>query len=50
MFVGDVVTKPAVPPLIDAARRLGCRTQTGGGMFDAVGELIVDFLLAEGAR
>ena len=47
-FVGDVVTKPAVPPLIEAARRIGCGTSTGGDMFAAVAGLIVDFLLADG--
>jgi len=47
-FVGDVVTKPAVPPLIEAARRVGCRTSTGGDMFATVAGLIADFLLAEG--
>jgi shikimate 5-dehydrogenase len=48
-FVGDVVTRPAVPPLADAARRAGCRTSTGGDMFDAVAGLIADFLLGDGA-
>lgn len=43
-FVGDVVTWPAVPPLIEHARGIGCRTQTGLDMFAAVGELIADFL------
>ena len=47
-FVGDVVTRPAVPPLIEAARRIGCATSTGGDMFGAVAELITDFLLADG--
>lgn len=47
-FVSDVVTKPAVPPLIQAARDLGCRTSTGTDMFAAVAVLIVDFLLADG--
>ena len=47
-FVGDVVTMPAVPPLIAAARRRGCPTSTGSDMFAAVSVLIVDFLLADG--
>ena len=47
-FVGDVVTKPASPPLVVAARRIGCRTSTGGDMFAAVAGLMVDFLLADG--
>jgi shikimate dehydrogenase len=47
-FVADVVTKPAVPPLVDAARRIGCGTSTGADMFAAVSGLIVDFLLADG--
>jgi len=44
MFVADVITKPAVTPLIEAARRTGCATEGGGGMFAAVSALIVDFL------
>lgn len=48
MFVGDVITAPAVTPLIEAARRLGCRTQVGGGMFAAVRDLMLSFLLEEG--
>jgi shikimate 5-dehydrogenase len=47
-FVGDVVTRPAVPPLIAAARAAGCRTSTGSDMFAAVAVLIVDFLVADG--
>jgi shikimate dehydrogenase len=45
MFVGDVITAPAVTPLLEAARRIGCGTQVGGGMFAAVKELMVAFLL-----
>ncbi len=44
-FVSDVVTVPAVPPLIEAARARGCGTLTGSGMFEAVRRLIVDFYL-----
>ena len=47
-FVGDVITVPAVTPLIAAARARGCGTQIGTGMFAAVCEHIVDFLLAAG--
>ena len=47
-FVADVVTKPAVPPLIAAARAIGCGTSSGADMFAAVAVLIVDFLLADG--
>lgn len=47
-FVADVVTKPAVPPLIEKAREIGCGTSTGADMFAAVSDLIVDFLLADG--
>ena len=46
MFVGDVVTGPALTPLIEAARRAGCLTQTGNGMFDAGAKLVADFMLA----
>lgn len=48
MFVGDVITVPAVSPLIEAARVRGCRTQTGVGMFASVLELMVNFLLEDG--
>lgn len=44
-FVGDVVTKPAVPPLIEAARARGLATMTGTGMFEAVCERMVAFYL-----
>lgn len=47
MFVGDVITAPAVTPLVEAARRLGCPTQVGGGMFAAVSALMVDFPLED---
>lgn len=48
MFVGDVITLPAVTPLLQIARGKGCRTQVGAGMFAAVCERMVDFLLAGG--
>lgn len=48
MFVADVITAPEVTPLLHAARAMGCRTQTGTGMFEAQLELIADFLLGEG--
>jgi shikimate dehydrogenase len=44
-FVACVITEPAVPPLIAEARRRGCRTMTGAGMFDAQAETLVEFLL-----
>lgn len=45
MFVGDVITEPAATPLIEAARRLGCRTQIGAEMFNAQLNRIRDFLI-----
>lgn len=48
MFVGDVITSPVVTPLIEAARRVGCGTQVGVGMFTAELALMLDFLLEEG--
>ncbi len=44
-FVGNVVTVPAVPPMIEAARAAGCGTMTGAGMFEAVRDRMVDFFL-----
>jgi shikimate dehydrogenase len=48
-FVGDVVTMPPVPPLIEAARALGCGTMTGAGMFEAVRDRMVNFYLEKTA-
>lgn len=48
-FVSDVVTVPAVPPLIEAARARGCGTMSGSGMFEAVRDRIIDFYLEKGA-
>ncbi len=45
MFIGCVITAPAIPPLIAAARAKGCNTTTGADMFVQVRELMVDFLL-----
>jgi shikimate dehydrogenase len=44
-FVGDVVTKPPLTPLIEAARARGCTTVTGTQMFGRVCDRIVEFLL-----
>ena len=45
MFVGCVITAPAVTPLIAKARDIGCRTMTGADMFAQVRDLMVEFLL-----
>ena len=45
MFVGCVITAPAVTPMVAAARALGCSTLTGTEMFAQVKDLMVDFLL-----
>jgi len=44
-FVGCVITAPAVPPMIAAARAAGCSTMTGADMFARVRDLMVQFLL-----
>lgn len=44
-FVGCVITAPAVPPMIQAARNAGCHTMTGADMFARVRDLMVTFLL-----
>ncbi len=44
-FVADVVTRPAIPPLIAAARAKGCGTMPGSGMFDAQAALLADLLM-----
>ena len=45
LFVGCVITAPAVPPMIAAARAKGCPTMTGADMFAQVRELMLEFLL-----
>jgi shikimate dehydrogenase len=47
MFVGCVITQPAVTPLIAAARAKGCLTMTGAHMFGRVSDLMIDFLIGE---
>ena len=44
-FVGDVVTRPAIPPLIAAARARGCRTMPGSEMFHAQAVLLAELLM-----
>jgi shikimate dehydrogenase len=45
-FVGCVITVPAVSPIVEAARKLGCPTSTGTDMYHALQQSMVDFLLA----
>jgi shikimate dehydrogenase len=44
-FISDVVTKPALTPLIETARRIGCKTSTGIEMFESEAALMLDFWL-----
>jgi len=46
MFVGEVITKPAISPLVARAREIGCGTITGADMFVEVRDLMVEFLCA----
>lgn len=46
-FVGDVITMPAVTPLIHNARAAGCQTVTGTEMFAGVKDLMIQFLLGK---
>lgn len=46
-FVADVVTRPAVPPLIAQARAKGCGTMPGSGMFDAQAVLLAELLMGQ---
>jgi len=45
LFVGCVITAPAVPPMVAAARAAGCNTLTGTEMFAQVKDLMVAFLM-----
>jgi shikimate dehydrogenase len=49
-FVGCVITVPAISPVIEAARRIGCPTSTGTEMYNALQSSMLDFLLAPEAR
>ncbi|MTH64116.1 shikimate dehydrogenase family protein [Paracoccus shanxieyensis] len=44
-FVADVVTRPAVPPLMAAARAKGCGTMPGSAMFEAQAVLLAELLM-----
>lgn len=46
MFVGCVITAPAVSPMVEAARAIGCKTSVGGDMYSAEQQLMLEFLLA----
>ena len=43
-FIGDVVTRPAVTPLVQYASDLGCRVMNGVDMFEAQGNLLIDII------
>lgn len=47
MFIGEVITKPSVSPLVARAREIGCGAITGIDMFVEVRDLMVDFLCAK---
>jgi shikimate dehydrogenase len=46
-FIADIITMPAVTPLLQAARAKGCRIQTGVQMFDAQVDFITEFLMGK---
>lgn len=46
-FVADVITIPAMTPVLEAAKAKGCRTQTGVEMFNAQVDFISAFLLGK---
>jgi shikimate dehydrogenase len=48
-FVVDLVTKPVITPLLEAARRRGCRVVTGEDMFAVQAGYMADILLARPA-
>jgi shikimate dehydrogenase len=49
-FTADLVTKPAVTPFLDAARRRGSPILTGVDMFVPQAGILADFLLAAAAE
>jgi shikimate dehydrogenase len=48
-FVVDLVTKPVITPLLEVARRRGCRVVTGEDMFAVQAGYMADILLAQPA-
>ena len=50
MYVGCVITSPAISPLVAAARACGCVTGAGSEMYGALQEMMVDFLLFADAK
>jgi len=45
-YVADLITRPALTPLLEAARRRGCVVVTGEDMFAAQAGDMADILLA----
>jgi shikimate dehydrogenase len=48
-LVADLVTKPVITPLLDAARDRGAQILTGEGMFAPQAGILADFLLFSSA-
>ena len=47
MFVGDVIARNGVTPLLQAAQAAGCKTSDGVQMVEAVQEMMLDFMLGK---
>jgi shikimate dehydrogenase len=45
MFVGDVIARHGVTPLLKAAQAIGCKTANGVQMVEAVQEMMLDFMI-----
>jgi shikimate dehydrogenase len=45
IFVGCVITSPPTSPMIEAARKVGCKTSVGLDMVKAELDMMVDFLV-----
>jgi shikimate dehydrogenase len=50
MFVGCVITSPPTSPMIEAARKMGCKTSVGLDMVKAELDMMVDFLVPKVRR
>lgn len=46
-FVADIITMPAITPLLEASRVKGCAIQTGVQMFEAQVDFITEFLMGK---
>jgi shikimate dehydrogenase len=50
MFVGCVITSPPTSPMVEAARKIGCKTSVGLDMVKAELDMMVEFLVPKAVK